>query len=149
MASEFRCTHRVQFADTDMAGIMHFGNFFRYMEQTEHAFLRSLGLSVHMQDSGGHISWPRVHAECDYKAPLRFEDEFEVRLTVREKREKALIFDFSFRNLDSGVEAARGSITAVCVSMDKAGGAMKAVPIPPAISDRLEASNSVPDHTIQ
>ena len=47
MPYEFRCRQRVEFADTDMAGIVHFSNFFRYMERAEHEFLRSLGLSVH------------------------------------------------------------------------------------------------------
>ncbi len=141
MASEFRCLHRVQFADTDMAGIMHFANFFRYMEETEHAFFRSLGLSVHMEESGSLISWPRVHAECDYRAPLRFEEEFEVRLVVREKRDKALMFDFYFHNPGSEMEYARGSVTAVCVAIDRAAGTMKAVSIPPSISQRIEADS--------
>ena len=140
MASEFRSAHRVEFADTDAAGIMHFANFFRYMEETEHAFLRSIGLSVQMEDSGTLISFPRVHAECDYKSPLRFEDEFEVRLTVREKHDKALVFDFAFRKLNSDSDVARGSITAVCVAVDRAAGTMKAVSIPPTISDRIEAA---------
>ena len=39
----FTTTRRVEFGDTDMAGIMHFANFFRFMERTEHAFLRTLG----------------------------------------------------------------------------------------------------------
>ena len=42
----FRTTRRVEFGDTDMAGIIHFANFFRYMEAAETDFLRSLGLSV-------------------------------------------------------------------------------------------------------
>lgn len=142
MASEFRCLHRVQFSDTDMAGIMHFANFFRYMEETEHAFFRSIGLSVHMEDSGSLISWPRVHAECDYKAPLRFEDEFEVRLVVREKRDKALVFDFQFLKPNSEVEFARGSVTAVCVTVNREAGTMRAVSIPPAISQQIEAADS-------
>ena len=50
MAFEFKLTHRVAFAETDMAGIVHFSNFFRYMENTEHAFYRSLGWSVIMSD---------------------------------------------------------------------------------------------------
>jgi acyl-CoA thioester hydrolase len=32
MAFEFKLTRRVEFAETDMAGIVHFSNFFRYME---------------------------------------------------------------------------------------------------------------------
>ena len=42
----FTTTRRVEFGDTDMAGIMHFANFFRFMEAAEPDFLRSLGLSV-------------------------------------------------------------------------------------------------------
>src|SRR4051812_33488771 len=70
-----RYVHRelVQFSDTDMAGIMHFANFFRFMERAEHAFFRSLGFSV--MDSQvpreERVGWPRIHASCDYIAPLR------------------------------------------------------------------------------
>src|SRR5438105_3079704 len=109
MPYEFRMIHRVQFAETDMAGIVHFANFFRYMEVTEHAFLRSLGLSVHTQEEGRTLGWPRVHASCDYKAPLRFEEEVEVHLRVRTKKTKSLTYDFVFRKVSSEpvVEVAR------------------------------------------
>ena len=37
----FRTTRRVEFRDTDAAGIVHFSAFFFYMESVEHEFLRS------------------------------------------------------------------------------------------------------------
>ena len=83
---QFRSRQRVEFADTDLAGIAHFSNFFRYMERAEHEFLRSLGLSVHTVDGDDVVSWPRVHADCKYYAPLKFEDELDVDLLVRRKR---------------------------------------------------------------
>ena len=43
MAYEFKATRQVEFSETDMAGIMHFSNFFRFMETAEHGFYRSLG----------------------------------------------------------------------------------------------------------
>ena len=46
MPTEFSIPRRVQFSETDMAGIAHFSNFFRMMEEVEHAFFRSVGLSV-------------------------------------------------------------------------------------------------------
>ena len=46
MPSEFTVRRRVEFSETDMAGIVHYSNFFRYMETVEHAFYRSLGFSV-------------------------------------------------------------------------------------------------------
>ena len=72
MAFEFHHRMQVEFADTDMAGIVHFTRFFHYMEVAEHAFLRSLGLSVRQEIDGRIVSWPRLAAECSYKAPLRF-----------------------------------------------------------------------------
>ena len=68
-----------------MAGIMHFSNFFRFMESAEHAFFRSLGFSVARSRNGLEVCLPRVHAECDYAVPLRFEDEVQVRLLVERK----------------------------------------------------------------
>ena len=46
MTQPFRTTRRVEFGDTDMAGIAHFANFFRYMEAAETDFLLARGLSV-------------------------------------------------------------------------------------------------------
>lgn len=142
MAHTFSMTHRVAFSDTDMAGIMHFANFFRYMEMTEHAFFRSLGLSVHMEIDGRFYGWPRVQVACDFKHPLKFEEEFEVTLIVREKRARSLryAFEVTRQREDQRIEIARGSFTVVCVSMDAASGRMKAVTIPEVISSRIEAA---------
>jgi acyl-CoA thioester hydrolase len=140
MPFEFKMTHRVEFVDTDMAGIIHFASYFRYMEVTEHAFLRSLGFSVHMEFGGRTIGWPRVHAQCDYRRPLHFEDEVEVQLLVREKKSKSLTYDFLFRKMgeESGEPVAKGSITAVCVTMDEETGTMKAVDIPEELARQIE-----------
>ena len=52
MAYEYKIVREVEFSDTDMAGIMHFSNFFRFMEAAEHGFFRSLGLSISYDTSG-------------------------------------------------------------------------------------------------
>ena len=65
---------RVEFYETDMAGIVHFSNFFRFMEACEHAFLRSLDHELHGMLDGLETGWPRVNATCDYRAPARFGD---------------------------------------------------------------------------
>src|SRR5579862_3522559 len=118
MASEFKVTRRVEFSDTDMVGIVHYSNFFRYMEAAEHAFFRSIGLSIASRHVDPPLGWPRVHAECDYKQPLRFEDEVEVHMLVSEKKTKSLSYVFRFLKHDSSgpIEVARGSLTVVCVT---------------------------------
>ena len=44
--ARFRTIRRVEFVDTDMAGIVDFSNFFRYMEASVVSFLQSLSLYV-------------------------------------------------------------------------------------------------------
>ena len=142
MAYEFKLVRLIQFVDTDMAGIVHFANFFRYMEETEHAFYRSLGLDVHPRDGGRTLGWPRVRAECDYRHPLRFDDQVEIHLLVHEKREKSVSYLFLFNKQtgDEIQEVARGSLTVVCASMTQPGGKMASVPIPAQIAAKIEVA---------
>jgi YbgC/YbaW family acyl-CoA thioester hydrolase len=141
MAYEFKLSRRVEFSETDLAGIMHFSNFFRFMEAAETAFLRSLGLSVVLSRAGLDVCLPRVHAECDYAAPLYFEDEVLIHLLVERKGVRTLTYQFRFiRQNDSPPrEVARGRIVAVCTAR-KRNGSMKAVPLPSLLSNKIEAA---------
>jgi acyl-CoA thioester hydrolase len=138
MAYEFTTRRTVEFADTDTAQIVHFARFFNYMESAEHEFFRSLGLSIFTKIDGQTFTFPRVHAECEYHNPLRFEDVVEVHMLVREVRHKALVFAFRFTRHDPAgpTHIAHGTITTVCVT--KAEGRMKAAPIPQRVLDRIQ-----------
>lgn len=113
MASSFRTSRRVEFVETDMAGIVHFSNFYRWMEQAEHEFFRSLGLSIVRQlPDGSTIGWPRVSTQCRYESPAHYEDIIDVNLVVRRIGVKSLTFDVAFKTGDRSV--ARGSMKTVC-----------------------------------
>ena len=99
-------------------------------------FIRSLGETVHTSENGRMQGWARVHAECDYRAPLRYEDVVEVQLLVREKRPSALSYVFVFRV--AGAEVARGALTVVCVAREAGEARMRPVPMPKAISELVE-----------
>src|SRR5205809_6898622 len=86
----FRTQRRVEFSDTDMAGIMHFARFFHYMEQVEHEFLRTRGLSVIMDWEGRPLGFPRVSAHCDYQIPVLFEEVFDVTLDIKKLGTKSI-----------------------------------------------------------
>jgi len=139
MPYEFQFSRRVEFCDTDMAGIMHFSNFFRFMEAAETAFMRSIELSVVLSNCGLDVCLPRVHAECDYQLPLRFEDEVSVHLLVERKGTRTLTYQFRFYKLNANptLEVARGKLIAVCAAR-QADGTMKAVPLPKAFADKLQ-----------
>lgn len=141
MACEFKLTRRVEFHETDLAGIVHYANFFRYMEAAEHAFFRSLGFSIVTHQVEPPVGWPRVRAECDFKSPLCFEDEVEIHLLVEEKKSKALTYRFRLTKLNAPTPllVATGRLTVVCVTRDQHG-KMSATTIPQVIADRIEAA---------
>jgi YbgC/YbaW family acyl-CoA thioester hydrolase len=145
MAFEFKAVRRVEFSETDMAGIVHYANFFRYMETAEHGFFRELGYSVVMDQFDPPLGWPRVQAQCEYRQPLRFEDEVEIHLLVREKKSKSLSYLFKFNKLAGPSrereEVARGSLTVVCVTKQP-DGKMAATHIPKSFADQIEVAPS-------
>lgn len=129
-------THRkVEFADTDVSGLVHFSRLFVFMETAEHQFLRSLGTEVHTEHEGHAIGWPRVSAACEYLAPIRLGDELEIAVEVKRKGTKSLTYGFTLTNLGRAV--ARGEITAVCCVLDDPAG-LRSIPVPAIIADRIE-----------
>jgi acyl-CoA thioester hydrolase len=108
----FHVSRIVEFGETDMAGIVHFSNFFRYMESAECAFLRSLGLGVKIDWEGQALGFPRVAAVCDYLSPARFEDVLDVEVATLRIGEKSVTYGFDFTR--RGEPIARGKVTSVC-----------------------------------
>jgi YbgC/YbaW family acyl-CoA thioester hydrolase len=134
MPNTFSITRRIAFAETDMAGIVHFSVFFRMMEDVEHAFFRSLGLSVSMQHDDKHIGWPRVSAKCDYTGPAKFEDELELQFRIKRLGEKSLTYEVKF--LNAGTEIALGTVTSVCCEV-RSSGEIISIRIPEFIRDKF------------
>ena len=96
-----------------------------------------------MELDGIKYGWPRVHASCDYRLPLRFEEEVDITLTIKEKKNKSLTYAFRFTKTvgEEIKEAARGVLTVVCVTVDSETGRMKSIPIPESIAAQIEASD--------
>ena len=98
---------RVNFADTDMSGRVHFTALLRYVEEAEHEWLRGKGIAVGSKNG----DWPRVHVDCDYRAPIAFGDEIEVSLTVSGVGKSSLTYSFALKK--SSVICAEGSMVIV------------------------------------
>jgi YbgC/YbaW family acyl-CoA thioester hydrolase len=140
MSTEFSITHRVQFSETDLAGIVHFSNFFKMMEEVEHAFFRSVGLSVSMQHDDIHVGWPRVSSACEYFGPVKFEDEIELRLRVARVGDKSFTYEVEF--MVKGQRVALGKTTSVCCAIESGG--MRSISIPDAIRAKLTNDPAAP-----
>ena len=132
---QFRLRRRVLFHETDMAGVVHFSCFFKYMEEAEHAMWRAVGLSV--APPGAEIGWPRVGASCEFRRPLRFEDEFDVRLRITSITGTRISYAC---DLDCGGErVASGVMTVACVS-HRPNEPMRSVPIPADVASRFHVA---------
>lgn len=107
----FTTTRRVEFGDTDMAGIMHFANFFRFMEAAETDFLHARGVSVAWAAGGVRYGFPRVNVACEFAAPARFEDVLSIAVTVEKVGKKSVAYRFDFTR--DGQAVATGRVTAV------------------------------------
>jgi YbgC/YbaW family acyl-CoA thioester hydrolase len=137
VSQPYRTRRRVEFGDTDMAGIVHFANFFRFMEAAETEFLNSLGLSVSFQAGDQRLGFPRVSASCDFKRPARFQDVVEIAVIVEEVGRKSVRYRFEF--FKDGQEIAVGHITTVfCRSTP--GHKLESMEIPPEIRAKLEGA---------
>lgn len=136
--SEFTYRRRVTFPETDATGIVHFSNFFRYIEEAETSMWRAAGLPL---VSDGTVWWPRVHAAFDYKRPLRFEDEFDVRVQVVEKTAKALRYAVEMRKGDELIGS--GTLTVVC-AVKAADGTLKAANMSADVATRLVVATPGP-----
>jgi YbgC/YbaW family acyl-CoA thioester hydrolase len=131
--SEYHLRRRVQFYETDVAGIVHFSWFFRYMEEAEHALWREAGLSIH--PPGAEIGWPRVAASFEFHRALRFEDEFDVRLRIADLTRKTMTYTCVLTL--GGANIATGTMTIACVRKQP-DRSMKAIEIPADISRRFQ-----------
>ena len=135
MAHEYRYERRVQFGDTDMAGIVHFSWYFRYAEEAEHAFYQSLGFSVHSRHDGFSLGLPRLAARMEFLRPLRCEDVVEVHLWVRRKGTKSIVYQLRMRK--GGDVVAHGEV-AVVSCRTFADGRVESIPLPEGLAREIE-----------
>lgn len=136
MSCHFRTTRRVEFCETDLAGIVHFANFYRYMEQAEHEFFRQHGLRiVGVLPDGAKYGWPRVATSCSFDAPARYEDIIEVRLTITRRTERSLTIAYEFFRDETRL--ATGEMkTVFCILSPDTG--MKSTDMPADFAEELD-----------
>ena len=133
MLSQHRLRRRVQFYETDAAGIVHFSWYFRYIEEAEHALWREAGLSAAPPHTNVH--WPRVSASCEFLGALRFEEEFDVAIRVAAMTRRTIQFAAVITR--GATRIATGRHTIVCAQR-LPDDTMQSIEIPPDIAGRLE-----------
>ena len=101
-------TRRVNFADTDAAGVVHFSRLLCYAEEAEHDWLEKRGIPLL-----GNGGWPRVHIDCDYLAPARVGDCVQVSISPVKIGRSSVQWEFSMAC--EGESIAQGNMKTVRV----------------------------------
>ena len=140
-APAFTWERRVEFAETDAAGICHFSSFFIFMEQAEHALFRHCGMSIFPQSHSNPrdviLTWPRVQCSCEYRAPALFEETLHIDVYIERIGTKSMSYRHVIRRSDQVL--AVGTLVAVCCSVDPVTHAIASCEIPEDIRKKFES----------
>lgn len=120
MGKLFKIDVIVRWHDTDMAGVMYFGNYLNYLEVAENELYRAAGWT----ESGIYrelgVQFPRISINCDYKSPAVLDDILELSLFVPKITRTTFTFDFEYRKKTENLLVAKGHMTLCCIDMKNA-----------------------------
>jgi acyl-CoA thioester hydrolase len=114
-AFPFQQRQRVRFGETDMQNVVYYANYLLYAEVGRVAYLRDLGLLYGDMTAKG-LDFTIGEASVRYRAPLRFDDEFDIKVRVGEIRHSSWAFEYAVDRAD-GLHCAE--MTTVQVMIDR------------------------------
>ena len=142
MHYEYVSTRKIEFSETDMAGLVHFSNFFKYMETAERDFFESIGLDLISTGPGALTGWPRARAECKFSAPLHFGDTITIHLAVAAVKDRALDYQFRIYRMEAGGtrrQAGKGHMTTICAER-LSSGQLSSKELPATVREKICAA---------
>lgn len=106
--------NQVRFEETDQQGIVFYGNYVTFQDETFNAFVREIGYDYEtIADRGWDIHV--VHTELNYRAPAHFEDVLVNSLRADAIRESSIDFEYAVRRKEDDEVLAEGELTHVAV----------------------------------
>lgn len=107
---------RVYFEDTDVAGIVYYANYLRFMERARSDMLRAVGIDQRGVMDAGEGVYAVVEAHVRYRSPARLDDALVILSTVEEVRASSSLIHQRVMRGDELL--AEGRITAAFLSTD-------------------------------
>lgn len=136
-AFPFKQRQRVRFGETDMQNVVYYANYLLYAEVGRVAYLRELGLLYSDLVAKG-LDFTIGEASVRYRAPLRFDEEFDIKVRVGEVRHSSWAFEYAVDRAD-GLHCA--DMTTVQVMIDRA--SRRVTHIPEDLRATLENAREV------
>jgi 1,4-dihydroxy-2-naphthoyl-CoA hydrolase len=120
--SEYR--FRIALHDTDSAGVLFFGHLFRHAHDAYEAAMARIGWPIDRLIRGGELGLPVVHADADFRRPLRHGDPVRVALAVETVARERFTVGYQFWRDDERAAIAK----TVHVAIDPRSGGVCALP---------------------
>ncbi|WP_199260985.1 tol-pal system-associated acyl-CoA thioesterase [Paracoccus binzhouensis] len=121
---------RVYYEDTDLAGIVYYANYLKFIERGRSEWLRLLGVDQGALQREGFVFAVR-RVEADYLAPARFEDLLEVETALQALSPARIVLDQ--RVLRGGQALFQARVTIACLAASG-----RPARIPGAVAARLQ-----------
>ena len=104
MTRHFAWPVRVYYEDTDLAGVVYYANYLRFMERARTEWLRALGIDQDILLEEENIVFAVVSADLKFRKPARFNDELEVTAEVTSLKRASMEFEQCIWRPEAGDE---------------------------------------------
>ncbi len=118
---------RVYYEDTDLAGLVYYANYLKFIERARSEWVRSLGVDQRCLRAEQGLVFAVRRVEADYLAPAHFDDELTVYTALQQATGAKLVLDQTVLRAGEALFFAR--VTLVCLTA-----AGKATRLPPPLS---------------
>jgi acyl-CoA thioester hydrolase len=129
----FAYRQRVRFGETDLQGVVYYANYLLFAEIGRIAYLRELGIVYDRDMLAQGIDFTIGEARVRYHAPLRFDDEYDIKVRVGEIRHSSWTFEYA---IDRGDGLRCADVSTIQVMIDRKSG--RATRIPAQLRQTLE-----------
>ena len=135
-AGVYEVRDRVRWSDVDIAGIIYFGAYVRFIELAETELFRALGFPYARLFDDLDIWLPRVHLDFDFHRPARMDDELIVRTRIERVGRSSITLKIAVH--DAPTDALDASATLIVATVDRK--TMKSRPVPNELRKALEST---------
>jgi len=131
----FEARVRAQWCDVDVAGIVYFAAYWRFVERAEMEFFRDLGFPYDRVFAEYGFWLPRVRCEAEYHAPALMDDWLDLRTHIERVGASSVRWKTVVFNDRTGDPGAEFTLTVACIDRER----KKSMPLPPALRSALLA----------
>jgi acyl-CoA thioester hydrolase len=139
-ARVFETRQEVQWADVDVAGIMYFAAYWRFVERAEMEFFDELGFPYGRVFERYDFWLPRVRCDAEYHAPALMEDWLRLRTHLEKVGASSIRWKTVAFNERTGEPGAAFVMTVACIDRNT----KKSAPLPEPIRTALASCLGTP-----